>query len=771
MTRTKMARAALLLAGAACWAAVAVDTVWAQVQVRNPHGVAVIIGNRSYRHGVPEVDFAHRDAAAFKHYVVDVLGFDQANIIELHDAGQSDMEAAFGNERSHEGTLWSYLDADGNSDVVVFYSGHGVPDLNETPEGTRRAYLLPTDAHPNAANINGYPIDLLFHNLGRLEEARTIAVYLDACFSGNSDGGPVLTDASPAAMPASLPAGAGVQMTVLTAAAADQLASWDREAQHGLFTHHLLEALYGKGDADDDGRVTAAEAKAYLDRHMTRAARRLFRRPQEASLIGLPGLVLRGALEGEAPRRPELPAAVPAPGPTGGPAPAPAKRDDVDRAVWEQVKDSVQLVDQESYLQQCPTGAFVELARTRLAKLLAQAQVAELSTYLTRYPEGSVAAEARTRLAVLQDPTRRWSAFKEAPMLAQMVEAGTLPPVDQRLPLNPWVVQPLEQVGRYGGTVRVFAVDARPSNDLTDYGAATLATLGPDGAIVGHLAHAVDESADRRAFRLRLRPGTKWSDGHPFTSRDINFMFEDLVGHPELDIWNRYPQITRIEVIDELTIRLHSDSPLPGLRKELTTVNGGDWYWYQPLHHLRKWHLRYNRNANELAREEGFATWAAALVARLPWQPYSQRHQAKPTLHAWELSQVVGFTRLWERNPYYWKVDTDSQQLPYIDRIVSRSVDSLIYRQNILRGEADIAFARTSAEDLAAYRGKAREAGYRVVVLPPLDAPADTPPVPLIAKRNLGNVPTRILQWNHVASLNAQADQLFLRRDPYSGGS
>lgn len=75
-------------------------------------------------------------------------------------------------------------------------------------------------------------------------------------------------------------------MTVLTAASGGQLASWDTTAGHGMFTHHLLDALYGEGDADADGRVSAAEAKRYLDRHMTRAARRAYKRNQVASLLG-----------------------------------------------------------------------------------------------------------------------------------------------------------------------------------------------------------------------------------------------------------------------------------------------------------------------------------------------------------------------------------------------------------------------------------------------------------------------------------------------------
>ena len=228
--------------------------------VRNPNGVAVIIGNKAYDYeGVPEVTYAHRDAAAFKRYVIDVLGYDEDNVIELVDATQADLWTAFGSERSHEGsTLWSYLHPRG-SDVVVYYSGHGVPGLND-----KRGYLLPRDADPNTAEINGYPIDLLYENLRKLDEARTVTVYLDACFSGDSPKGMLVGSASPVSWSAELPEEAADKLTVLTAASGEQLASWDEEAGHGLFTNDLLDALYGKADEDEDGRITAGEVGAYL---------------------------------------------------------------------------------------------------------------------------------------------------------------------------------------------------------------------------------------------------------------------------------------------------------------------------------------------------------------------------------------------------------------------------------------------------------------------------------------------------------------------------
>ena len=136
---------------------------------------------------------------------------------------------------------------------------------------------------------------MLYANLAKLEDATSVQVFLDACFSGDSDRGMLVRSASPVYVQAALPEASGEAFTVLAAASGKEVASWDDEARHGLFTHHLLYALYGAGDADGDGQVTAAEVKHYLDRTMTRAARREFGRLQNASLNGAAHAVLASA--------------------------------------------------------------------------------------------------------------------------------------------------------------------------------------------------------------------------------------------------------------------------------------------------------------------------------------------------------------------------------------------------------------------------------------------------------------------------------------------
>lgn len=255
---------------------------------RNPDAVAVIIGNKNYRGKIPPVEFAINDAMAFKQFAIGVLGLQESNVIELNDASLNDMESILGNGRSHMGKLWRWV-RPGESDLFVFYSGHGVPGMKD-----RRAYLLPVEANPDMAEIQGYPLELMYHNLERMD-ARSVTVFVDACFSGESPGGQLVREASGIRV-APKAETSPAAITVITAAKEDQLASWDVDAQHGLFTKYLLEGLGGLADqqrfGNENSQVTLGELKAYLDREMTYAARRRYGRPQEAMTFGDPMKVI-----------------------------------------------------------------------------------------------------------------------------------------------------------------------------------------------------------------------------------------------------------------------------------------------------------------------------------------------------------------------------------------------------------------------------------------------------------------------------------------------
>jgi len=257
-------------------------------QATNKHALAVIIANKKYTDRTPSVDFAHNDADAMNAFVLNSLGYREGNIIDLRDATKAQIEATFGTKDTHKGKLYNYV-RPGKSDVTVFYSGHGVPGLKD-----KRGYLLPVDADPNLVGITGYPVDVLYANLAKID-AKSITVYLDACFSGDSPKGMIVRATSGISITAKLTK-TNTKLTVLTAAQGDQFASWDEDAKMGLFTKNLLSALNGAADKDDygngDGKVSVAEVQKYLDDEMSYQARRRWSREQQATVMGNPATVL-----------------------------------------------------------------------------------------------------------------------------------------------------------------------------------------------------------------------------------------------------------------------------------------------------------------------------------------------------------------------------------------------------------------------------------------------------------------------------------------------
>ena len=180
--------------------------------------------------------------------------------------------------------MYSYVRPN-RSNVVVFYSGHGVPGLKD-----KKGYLLPVDAEPDLVELSGYPIDLMISNLEKIG-AKTMTVYLDACFSGDSPNGMLIRSTSGISVKIKAPE-VRRDMVLITAAQGDQFASWDEKAKHGLFTKHLLLALRGEADTNNDRKITVSEVHAYLDDEMTYQARRQYNRDQKASVKGSPEFVL-----------------------------------------------------------------------------------------------------------------------------------------------------------------------------------------------------------------------------------------------------------------------------------------------------------------------------------------------------------------------------------------------------------------------------------------------------------------------------------------------
>ena len=310
--------------------------------------------------------------------------------------------------------------------------------------------------------------------------------------------------------------------------------------------------------------------------------------------------------------------------------------------------------------------------------------------------------------------------YNEAPMLRARVAAGELPRVQERLPENPLIVEPIEEIGQYGGTLNVLAVDSLVWCDM-QWGAGLsegLYRLSKDGSELMelNLAKGYKFSEDYKHFTIYLREGVKWSDGMPLTADDVMFWLEDMITDPELQAfgWGDWLRGVTAKRIDDYTVELVMDEPFA--KMEVMMSLHPSWTIFQPKHYLKKWHIKYNAEADKLAKEEGFANWREAFEYHYYWVP--QKDVNRPVLNSWVLKETTTTHRLFERNPYYWKVDTAGNQLPYIDRLYVNIIEPELYSFKVITGEADYAYTHTSFDEYPLYKENETQGNYRMIPIP-----------------------------------------------------
>ena len=260
-------------------------------------------------------------------------------------------------------------------------------------------------------------------------------------------------------------------------------------------------------------------------------------------------------------------------------------------------------------------------------------------------------------------------AYSEAPILAERVAAGNLPPVDERLPVNPLVVEPVESIGKYGGTWRRAY---RGINDFHSFGRVNYEPMlrwprDPSDPIQPGLAERWEWSEDGTALTLYLRKGIKWSDGVPFTTTDITFWWEDieldkaLTPAPHTE-WVVNGEPMELIVIDDHTITLQFVAPNGLVETVGLAFHGNQWPlgferfgFFAPRHYLEQFHPTYNAEATYELFDEKALDFNIERPVLTPWR-ITEWHEGAPEMIA-------------ERNPYYWKVDPLGNQLPYIDRL------------------------------------------------------------------------------------------------------
>jgi peptide/nickel transport system substrate-binding protein len=328
-------------------------------------------------------------------------------------------------------------------------------------------------------------------------------------------------------------------------------------------------------------------------------------------------------------------------------------------------------------------------------------------------------------------------AFSENPDIASLAAEitnieGSLPPVADRLPAEPLVIEPVAEIGTYGGTLDGLArANEAGTADMLSVRHVNLVRLSPDlRTIMPNIAKSFSFNEDFTELTFELREGHRWSNGEPFTSEDVRFWLEDLQGNADLagDLRPEFiigGEPIEIDVIDDTTFRFVFAAPAPNFLMTLATA-----YWqpFQPDEFLKPFHPDYSADADDTAAEFGYESAADAIHAM--WCPSNWKDCGSPwltgsgtvwvpTLESHVVVDESTEARVLVANPYFHAVDTTGQQLPYIGAINVEFVeDSEIHLLRITNGETDYKSQGLTIGDYPVLDGSQEDGGYRTILAP-----------------------------------------------------
>lgn len=285
----------------------------------------------------------------------------------------------------------------------------------------------------------------------------------------------------------------------------------------------------------------------------------------------------------------------------------------------------------------------------------------------------------------------------ESPLLAEDVAANKLPPMAERLPDIPLVLDMAalgKEYGTYGGSIRTLMAKSKDIRMMTVYGYARLVGFDDTLELRPDILDSFEVS-EGRIFTLKLRKGHKWSDGHPFTTEDFRYYWEDVALHEELSRSSASSEmivegkLPLFEVIDDLTVRYTWEKPNPLFLASLAAPRPN--VIYLPAHYMQQFHEKFADKAtlDQMVVDNGARNWVSLHINK--GRHYRPENPDRPRLDPWlNLTAPPAEQFTFVRNPYFHRTDDRGMQLPYIDKVVIGISSAEIIPAKTGSGEVDL---------------------------------------------------------------------------------
>ncbi len=301
--------------------------------------------------------------------------------------------------------------------------------------------------------------------------------------------------------------------------------------------------------------------------------------------------------------------------------------------------------------------------------------------------------------------------FRQSPMLDQQVKNGTLPPVEDRLPDDPIVVEPCESIGAYGGTLRMLPGGFSRFNN----GEPPLTMCPQVSRILPNWASVWTVSDEARTFTLAIRRGLRWSDGAPLTSADFVWWYEHVFKNSTLtpSVPPRQDGMI-VSAPDPLTVVFRFREPYAFMLEEVAHRGEG---FLLPGHFLAHYHPDF-RDPDELeaeARQAGYMNWMTYF--RAASDDGFRRPVGTPSLRPYRIARRSPTLEVWERNPFYYKVDPAGNQLPYIDEVlIEKTTNPEVISAKVSTGQIDFAGSSLKTQDIPLFKAGEKVYGFRTLI-------------------------------------------------------